>query len=68
MLQSIGQGPVGLSFKDEHTELDDRAEEQHKHIDTDTETLRYAHTHNWCSIFNGNPYKLFNVPIFCFPT
>lgn len=44
MLQSIGQGPVGLGCKDEHTELDDRAEEQHKHIDTYTDTQVCTHT------------------------
>ena len=52
MLQSVAESPVGLSFKGEHTELDGRAQKQHKHTDIYTETHR--HTHNWCSIFNGN--------------
>ena len=44
MLQSVTQSPVGLSFKDEHTELHGRAQKQHEHIDTDTETHRHTHT------------------------
>ena len=44
MLQSVAQSPVGLSFKDEHAELDDRAQKQYKHTVTDTETHRHTHT------------------------
>lgn len=44
MLQSVAQSPVGLSFKDEHAELDGRAQKQHKHIDTYTELHRHTYT------------------------